>query len=332
MDILLLAVRITIRLMMAVVKGAMWMGKHGTPEARKAGERFSTSVNMSWYPFPFGHLAFEMVVIWGILAVMIGSLLARSPAGGLFVGLLVLPLFYGFGQGVKKPEISGDVPLVIEGKRAIAAPILPALDPLEVKQPISDPILSPQASADRATEADVEARAVGASSYSDLLPVAVSDTGLAGVGAISTDDTWPLLMEAPEILVHAIMSLGSIDPVQFFQETAASARFLATAQEYSSNELIQSASKWADFSKVKETARDDLPTLAVQHCRQVRVALAQGYDSRVGAEFREWLLQLAYKVASSAAETSGGSRISEAEERLLFELADALDTQLQLPD
>ncbi len=333
MDILWLAVRITISLMMGVVKGAMWMGRHATPEARKAGERFSGSVNMSWYPFPFGHLAFEMVVIWGLLAITIGGLLARSPVGGLFVGLLVLPLFFGFGQGVRTPTISGDEPLVIEGKHAIADPILPTLDPIEGKHAIAEPIMPMLDPIAVPAESSIQARDVGISPRgTEQLPMEGTDAMLVSVGGTPTDDSWPLLMETPEILVHAIMSLGSMDPMQFFQETAASARALATAQVHPTNELIQSASRWVDFSKVKDTATADFPTLAVQHCRRVRTTLEQSYDAHAGAEFREWLMQLTYQVAAAATETSGGSRISEAEERLLLELAEALDTQLHFPN
>jgi hypothetical protein len=143
MDILWLAVQITFRLIMWLLRATIWMFQNALPLAFHSGEEMSKQVNLRWYPFPFGNLLVEMIGLWLGFTWLMSAFFGAS--GGVYgvgiaIGILILPIFIGFGLGTRRPEQvidapppmsgSGQLPLS-SGSQPITPVQLPTIDMLD---------------------------------------------------------------------------------------------------------------------------------------------------------------------------------------------------------
>lgn len=385
MDILWFAVKVTFRLLVAFLKATYWMFQKALPWARRQGENFSQQVNLSRYPFPFGNLSVEMTTLWFLLAVISGLIFSgrmqNNVVPALFLGLIVLPLFLGFGQGVRKPPVSDDqIPRfnpderlgLAEEEGAPSPSQLPTFTSLQAVMPVpalatatlSGPPLEHET---LHTAAPTQLAVVSASvsdtslpTFTSLEPVPNSALAHLPTATISeeatsitsateaseplrttapvsvkdrfTTEEWQELMEAPELIIYAVMRLGErTGPLQLIQEIGAGALALTKAND-SPFELIREASQWRDFGAIEGEHPEVLPDVALSHCRRIIVTLSANAVADEAQAFTIWLLELARVVASAASEQGiGGPKLSPQEEAFLTELALALGQASRAP-
>lgn len=365
MDILWFAVKITFRLLVGFLKATYWMFKKALPWARRQGESFSKQVNLTRYPFPFGNLAVEMTTLWFLLAVISGLIFSgrmqNNVVPALFLGLIVLPLFLGFGQGVRKPPMD-DQPIPrfdpaqrlgsAEDEETSAPPQLPTIASLQQAVPpfvpttvtLPEPALatasSPISGATRLTSEHVDVSDMGLPKLASLEAESIGGQGsppLSGVGGAGevllatapasarerlTSEEWQALLEAPELVIYTVMRLGErTGPLQLAQEVAAGALAITKAND-STYELIREASQWRDFGTIEGTRPEVLPDVTLTHCQQIVAILDSSVSTDEARAFTAWLLELARVVASAASERGlGGQKVSAQEEEFLGELA-----------
>lgn len=152
-------------------------------------------------------------------------------------------------------------------------------------------------------------------------------------------EDWQRLRTSPWVVALAIVAADPSGVSGTSQELSALRRAVAeTDARGSSNELIRAV---AD-DVTADRASDSEPTeqgqgfatvgdAALDHCRAV-VAILDGVAEPAESEgFRAWLLGLAEQVAAAAKEGGvlgiGGTLVSEAEERALDDLAEALGVE-----
>ncbi len=139
MDILWLAVRITFRLIIGVFQVAFWMAQHAAPGMTHVGEEMSRNVNMRWYPVPFGNLVIEMGAAWFILTALLTTFIGSSGGLsiiGIAIGIILLPVFIGFGLGFRKQEHTIDAPPPLDANTHVQmAEQFPTIDSLDDPTP-----------------------------------------------------------------------------------------------------------------------------------------------------------------------------------------------------
>lgn len=150
-----------------------------------------------------------------------------------------------------------------------------------------------------------------------------------------------LLTETPFAVGIVVMMSGKSGLGTVKEATAVTTSVLAGRQTYTNDTLIQTlvstleAQTKADRSAAKQTmnpfenmAPDQFLPTALDRCRQAAGLLAAKASPEEAANYKQWLLDIADKVANAAKEGDflgiGGVRVSEAEKTAIQQITEAL--------
>lgn len=161
-----------------------------------------------------------------------------------------------------------------------------------------------------------------------------------------------LLAGTPHMIGSAMAMIGKSGLIGTGKEMFASAKsVLAGVQDYPDNSLIQAvvphveegrsgamdeAKKCRDWmtARIKENgvnSRELMVALALEDCRSVAAVIAHKSTAKEAAEYRQWVISVAEKVAMAASEGGflgfGGERFSEPEQKLLSDIETALGAE-----
>jgi hypothetical protein len=159
-----------------------------------------------------------------------------------------------------------------------------------------------------------------------------------------TDTEWATLVGAPVAVIAAVIGASPSGPVGISQEVAAAVAFFErSAQERRDNPLIAGllltlkdrfeafGGKQSDDRSVEQVDLFALGTnreLALATIGEAGALLAQKAPEAIGAELRDWLLELAGAVADAATEGGflgiGGEQVSANEREVVAAIAAAL--------
>lgn len=160
-----------------------------------------------------------------------------------------------------------------------------------------------------------------------------------------TKDEWFLLHRTPSMVGMAVLAADQSGFWGTTKETLAVSKGLAAgAKQYPYNSLIQMLlreKEGPDGDPVKDYYKDlkqelkelittdKLAADVLADCGQVAALLAEKTTAGEAEEYKAWVMLVADKVASAAKERSskgtGRGKISEAEETLIKQIAEALD-------
>lgn len=141
-----------------------------------------------------------------------------------------------------------------------------------------------------------------------------------------TDEEWTLLRRLPAQVGQTMVQATDSGLTTITQQWADRQMIAEAAYLYPENMLISELLA----SDLPEAAPADEPTL-LEECRHVALILAQKASADVAADYKQWLLLIAYKVAYEGREGGffgiGGQHISPPEQSLLARIADALGAE-----
>lgn len=166
-----------------------------------------------------------------------------------------------------------------------------------------------------------------------------------------TEDELFLLAGTPHMIGSAMAMAGKSGFFGTGKEMFASARsVLAGVQDYPDNGLIKqllpnvedgAGAAMGEAKKTREwlskriedrgvKSREDMQALAVEDCRAAAALVDTKSSPTEAAEYKQWALSVAEKVAMSASEGGflgfGGEQFSEPEQKLLADIEAALGT------
>lgn len=169
--------------------------------------------------------------------------------------------------------------------------------------------------------------------------------------ATYNDDELHLLAGVPHLIGSAMAMAGKSGFFGTGKEMFASAQsVLAGVKDYPNNALIQKIlpnvedGAGAAMGEAKKTrqwlsermkdrgvaSREDMQALAVEDCRTVAALVDAKASPSEAAEYKQWALSVAEKVAMAASEGGflgfGGEQFSEPEQKFLSEVETALGT------
>jgi len=164
-----------------------------------------------------------------------------------------------------------------------------------------------------------------------------------------SEDEWTTVLTTPQLVGMAMTGAASSGLIGSTKEMFASARSMMSAKkEYESNVLIQSLlPDTTDVSKAMEDAKkqrtvimdllksknvkssEDLSEIILADCKTAISVLEQKELPEVVADYKQWLLDIAEKVANAAKEGGflgfGGEQFSEKEQILFDKLKSILE-------
>jgi hypothetical protein len=158
-----------------------------------------------------------------------------------------------------------------------------------------------------------------------------------------TPEEWSTITSAPQTVATAVMMAGFSGLGGTAKEAFSLASSLTQGTQ-SSSELIreisardeimaaQSALRTKTSSLDHQNFKQQLNTMAVDEAKKA-VALIEQKSQADAAPYKQWLMDIAQKVANSAKEGGflgfGGERVSEGERQTLSLLSEALGVQAQ---
>jgi len=170
-----------------------------------------------------------------------------------------------------------------------------------------------------------------------------------------TEDELFLLAGTPHMIGSAMAMIGKSGFFGTGKEMFASAKsVLAGIKDYPNNSVIKAvvphvedgasgamdhAKKTRDWlsTRMKENgvnSREAMAALALEDCRAAAALVAAKSTPAEAAEYKQWTLSVAEKVAMAASEGGflgfGGERFSEPEQKLLSDIEGALGTRRQV--
>lgn len=147
-----------------------------------------------------------------------------------------------------------------------------------------------------------------------------------------TVDEWDQLRLAPMNAALLVMAASPSGPLGLVKESSALSEALATTMASAQTELLQvlalDLQENTILHKLKQTEPEAMRAATLDACRQVSNLLYRKASETEAAEFRQWLLSIARKVAEAAKEGGflgfGGTAVSEEEAAALDQLEIAL--------
>ena len=150
-----------------------------------------------------------------------------------------------------------------------------------------------------------------------------------------------LLTETPFAVGMAVMMAGKSGLGTIKEATAVASSVMAGRQTYTNDTLIQTlvstleaeakedrAATKAKVNPFEKVPPDQVLPIALERCRQTADLLAQKASSEEAANYRQWMLAVADKVANAAKEGDflgiGGVRVSEPEKAVIQQISEAL--------
>ena len=152
-------------------------------------------------------------------------------------------------------------------------------------------------------------------------------------------DEWQTLLDTPMLVGAAVMVVGKSGLGTIKESFAIAQQTLGAIKAYPDNELIQAimASRLQDKEKssiesfsspLLKLQPDEFKAEVVKTCAKANQILARKSSSDEAREYKQWISEIADKVAHAASEGGilgfGGTRFSEAEQQAIDEIHAAL--------
>jgi hypothetical protein len=148
-------------------------------------------------------------------------------------------------------------------------------------------------------------------------------------------DDWQLIVASPALVGLAVSAASPSGTIGMTKEVlAVGAAAAGLAEDAAGNRLIQDLVEDVRSGATEEVRPQDVSSLdearvwAVGELGRLREVLDRSGAGSDGDELRQWLVEVARRVAEAAREGSflglGGDRVSDAEEAAIAEIRDAL--------